>query len=57
MGFLLLFNERKSTPPPEEAGLAAMKKYVGELRNQGVFRRGGPLAAASEGATASRARR
>ena len=50
MEFLLLFNERKSTPPPEEAGLAAMKKYVGELRNQGVFRRGGPLAPASAGA-------
>ena len=50
MEFLLLFNERKSTPPPEEAGLAAMKKYVGELRDQGVFRRGGPLAPASAGA-------
>ena len=27
-----------------------MKKYVGELRNQGVFRRGGPLAPASAAA-------
>ncbi len=47
MEFLLLFNERKGTPPPDEAGLSAMKKYVGELRSQGVFRRGGPLAPAS----------
>jgi hypothetical protein len=48
--FLLLFNERKGTPPPEEEGLAAMKKYAGELRSQGVFRRGGPLAPASAAA-------
>ncbi len=50
MEFLLLFNERKGTPPPEEAGLAAMKKYSGELRSRGVLRRGGPLAPASAGA-------
>ena len=50
MEFLLLFNEGKSTPPLDEAGRTAMKKYVGELRNQGVFRRGGPLAPASAGA-------
>ena len=50
MEFLLLFNERKGTTPPEEEGRAAMKKYVGELRRQGVFRRGGPLAPASAGA-------
>jgi len=48
--FLLLFNERKGTPPPEEAGLAAMKKYSGELRTRGVLRRGGPLAPATNGA-------
>jgi len=48
--FLLLFNERKGTPPPEKEGLAAMEKYSGELRSRGVFRRGGPLAPASTGA-------
>lgn len=50
MEFLLLFNERKGTPPPEEEGFAAMKKYAGELRSKGVLRRGGPLAPASAGA-------
>jgi len=50
MEFLLLFNERKGTPPPDEADFSAMKNYVGELRRQGVFRRGGPLAPASAGA-------
>ena len=50
MEFLLLFNERKGTPPPKEEGFAAMKKYAGELRSRGVLRRGGPLAPASAGA-------
>ena len=50
MKFLLLFNERTGTPPPEKDGLAAMKRYVDELRSRGVFRRGGPLAPASVGA-------
>jgi len=50
MEFLLLFNERKGTPPPEAEGLAAMRKYSGELRSRGVLRRGGPLAPASAGA-------
>ena len=50
MEFMLLFNERRGTPPPEEAGLAAMAKYSGELRSRGVLRRGGPLAPASAGA-------
>jgi len=48
--FLLLFNERKGTPPPEAEGRAAMTKYSGELRSRGVLRRGGPLAPASAGA-------
>jgi hypothetical protein len=50
MQFLLLFNERKGTPPPEEADLAEMTKYSGELRSRGVLRRGGPLAPASAAA-------
>ena len=50
MEFLLLFNERKGTPPPEAEGRAAMTKYSGELRSRGVLRRGGPLAPASAGA-------
>jgi hypothetical protein len=48
--FLLLFNERKGTPPPVAEGFAAMKNYSGELRGQGVLRRGGPLAPATAGA-------
>jgi hypothetical protein len=49
--FLLLFIERKGTPPPEKEGLAAMTAYSGELRARGVLRRGAPLAPASAGAT------
>jgi hypothetical protein len=47
MEFLLLFDERRGTPPPEKEGLAAMERYVDELRRRGVFRRGGPLAPAA----------
>jgi len=50
MEFLLLFNERAGTLPPEAKGMAAMEKYSAELRKRGVFRRGGPLAPASAGA-------
>ncbi|MEX2208463.1 MAG: YciI family protein [Myxococcota bacterium] len=54
MEFLLLFNERAGAPRPEAkvlaAGMAAMEKYSAELRKRGVFRRGGPLAPASDGA-------
>ena len=47
MEFLLLFNERRGTPPPDKEGMATMTRYVDELRSRGVFRRGGPLAPAS----------
>ena len=51
MEFILLFNEREGSPPPVKEGLAAMAAYSGQLRTQGVLRRGGPLAPASAAAT------
>ena len=50
MEFILLFNEREGSPPPVQEGLAAMAAYSGQLRSQGVLRRGGPLAPASAAA-------
>ena len=52
MQFMLLFNESQGAAEPTAEGMAVMGKYAQELARAKKLRRGFPLAAASEGATA-----
>ena len=50
MEFLLLFTEQRRGEPAEPGGFAEMKKFAGELADQGKLRRGAPLGPDSAGA-------
>jgi hypothetical protein len=52
MEFLLLVTDATGAPAPEPAGMAAMGRYVRELADRAVLRRGAPLASESAGACA-----
>lgn len=45
MEFMLLFFDRRNAPPRDPAGIEALAKLVGELRQDGTFRGGAPLRA------------
>jgi hypothetical protein len=47
---MLLFTQPGGEPCPEPDGMAEMKKFAGELAQEGKLRRGAPLAADSAGA-------